>query len=97
MTARMTVSERDLRTLAAMVTERRTDVPAEGLPTSLLSDLMSQIPCDLASFEGFDSEHATYWFIQDMPAREDAHSSNASCATPDAVTPHDSAWPAVGT
>jgi DNA-binding CsgD family transcriptional regulator len=73
MTARMTVSERDLRTLAAMVTERRTDVPADGLPTSLLSDLMSQIPCDLATFEGFDSEHATYWFIQDVPAREDAY------------------------
>ena len=73
MTARMTVSERDLRTLAAMVTERRADVPAEGLPTSLLSDLMSRIPCDLASFEGFDSEHATYWFVQDVPAREDSY------------------------
>ena len=32
-----------------------------------------------------------------MPARCSAHSSSPSCATPDAVIPQDSAWPAVGT
>ena len=34
MTERMTVSERDLRTLAGMITARRADIPAQGLPAS---------------------------------------------------------------
>jgi DNA-binding CsgD family transcriptional regulator len=67
----MTVSERDLRTLAGMLTEHRADIPAQGLPTSLLSDLKSQIRCDIISFEGFDSEHETTWFGQAVPTDAD--------------------------
>ena len=58
MKAPVTPSERDLRTLAGIVSDYRADVPAQGLPVSLLSDLMSQIRCDAISFEGFDSDAA---------------------------------------
>jgi hypothetical protein len=71
MTGRMTVSDRDLRTLAGMITEYRADVPAQGLPMSLLSDLKSQIRCDIISFEGFDSEHEVTWFGQALPGYVD--------------------------
>jgi hypothetical protein len=43
MTAPVTASGRDLRTLAGIVSDHRDDLPAEGLPPSLLADLMSQI------------------------------------------------------
>ena len=68
MTGRMTVSERDLRALAGMITEHRTDIPAQGLPMSLLSDLISQIRCDVIMLEGLDSEHETVWLGQAIPA-----------------------------
>ena len=61
MTAPVTVSERDLRTLAGIVSDDRTDLPAEGLPPSLLSDLMDQIRCDFVSFEGLDSGVCRLW------------------------------------
>ena len=49
-------SDRDLRALAAIVSQDRPDLPdGEGLPPSLLADLMGQIRCDVVSFEGFDS------------------------------------------
>ena len=72
MTGRMTVSERDLRALAGMVTERRADIPAQGLPMSLLSELKSQIRCDEIAFYGFDSERKTTWFEQAIPGYDDA-------------------------
>jgi DNA-binding CsgD family transcriptional regulator len=51
-----TASERDLRALAAIVSEFRPDLPDHaGLPPSLLADLMAQIRCDLVAFGGFDS------------------------------------------
>ena len=71
MTGRMTVSERDLCALAGMISEHRTDIPAQGLPVSLLSDLMSQIRCDVISFEGFDSKHETTWLGQALPVGVD--------------------------
>lgn len=47
MAAPVTASERDLRALAAIVTEDRPDLPAgEGLPPSLLDDLFGLIPSD---------------------------------------------------
>ena len=55
MTAPVTPSGRDLRTLAGIVSDHRDDLPPEGLPPSLLADLMSQIRCDALSFQGFDS------------------------------------------
>jgi DNA-binding CsgD family transcriptional regulator len=68
MTGRMTVSELDLRVLAGMVTEHRDDIPAQGLPASLLADLMSQIRCDVIMLEGLDSEHEATWLGQAFPA-----------------------------
>jgi Bacterial regulatory proteins, luxR family len=55
-TAPVTVRGRDLRALAAIVSEDRPDLPdGEGLPPSLLADLMGQIRCDVAASVGFDS------------------------------------------
>jgi DNA-binding CsgD family transcriptional regulator len=60
-------SEQDLRTLASIVSEDRADVAdGEGLPPSLLADLMSQIRCDDVSLFGFDSGRQAFWFAQEM-------------------------------
>src|SRR5215472_12585376 len=60
-------SDRDLRALAALVSEDRPDLPdGEGLPPSLLADLMGQIRCDNMSFDGFDSGRQKTWFFQVM-------------------------------
>ncbi len=68
MTAVVTASEQDLRTLAGIVSEDRPDLPdGEGLPPSLLADLMGQIRCDGISLECFDSGRQTwplYWNCQ---------------------------------
>ena len=56
MTVPVTVRGRDLRALAGIVSEDRPDLPdGQGLPPSLLADLMGQIRCDRLSFLGFDS------------------------------------------
>jgi DNA-binding CsgD family transcriptional regulator len=61
-------SDRDLRALAAIVSEDRPDLPADGgLPPSLLADLMSQIRCDQVVFVGFDGSRQAYWFTQEDP------------------------------
>jgi DNA-binding CsgD family transcriptional regulator len=61
-------SDRDLRALAAIVSEDRADLPdKEGLPPSLLADLMGQIRCDLIAFGGFDSGRHETWSVQAMP------------------------------
>ena len=68
MTAPVTASERDLRSLAGIISDVRPDVPArEGLPPSLLADLMSQIRCDVITFAGFDSGRQETWFVQAIP------------------------------
>jgi hypothetical protein len=46
MRAPLIASEEDLRTLAGIVSDERSDLPALGLPLSLLSELKEQIPCD---------------------------------------------------
>jgi DNA-binding CsgD family transcriptional regulator len=65
-------SDRDLRALAAIVSQERTELPeTEGLPPSLLADLMAQIRCDAISLERFDSErqaHDPLQGIDDDPA-----------------------------
>ncbi len=62
MSAPVRVSERDLRVLAGIVSQDRPDVPAkEGLPPSLLADLMSQIRCDAIGYGGFDSGRQETW------------------------------------
>ena len=70
MTAPVTASERDLRALAAIVSEDRPDLPdGEGLPPSLLADLMGQIRCDGVAFLGFDGGRQADWFAQNfLPA-----------------------------
>lgn len=65
MTAPVSVTERDLRILAWIVSDDRPDLPAdEGLPLSLLADLMGQIRCDEISFDGYDSGRRKSWFWQ---------------------------------
>ncbi len=72
MVAPVTVSEKDLHTLLGIVSDDRTDLPAEGgLPLSLLADLMGQIRCDAVSFEGLDSNLRTEWFWQGIPDWDD--------------------------
>jgi hypothetical protein len=77
MTAALTPSDRDLRTLAGIVSTGRDDLPDQGLPTSLLSALMSQIRCDVISFEGFDSDRQQAWLSQAIPRRADAAGEDA--------------------
>jgi DNA-binding CsgD family transcriptional regulator len=67
MTSLVAASEADLCRLAEIVTAVREDLPAQGLPVSLLSDLMDQIRCDCVLFEGFDSGRRGYWFNQGIP------------------------------
>jgi DNA-binding CsgD family transcriptional regulator len=68
----VTVRERDLRALAAMVSEDRPDLSdGEGLPPSLLADLMGQIRCDAISLDlGSGGRHA-YSILQAIPALSD--------------------------
>ena len=69
MVAPVVASGRDLRALAGIVSEDRTDLPADGgLPESLLADLMSQIRCDAVVFNGFDSGRQAHWFVQEVPS-----------------------------
>jgi len=87
-TAPVTVRERDLRALAAIVSEDRPDLPdGEGLPPSLLADLMSQIRCDEISFRGVDSAREKKWFMQGIPTPPDL-ASEASQAVDRAYWPH---------
>ena len=61
-------SDRDLRALAAIVSEDRSDLPdGEGLPPSLLADLMAQIRCDEISLECHDSRRWETRFLQIIP------------------------------
>src|ERR1700722_2054209 len=64
-------SERDLGTLARIVSGERGDVPAEGLPLSLLSDLLDQIRCDDMSLFRLDSRRQTGRFPQHLPDDDD--------------------------
>jgi DNA-binding CsgD family transcriptional regulator len=68
MTAPLVARERDLRTLAGIVSAYRGDLPAQGLPWSLLSELKEQIDCDEIAFEGFDSGRRMAVFTQCIPA-----------------------------
>ena len=66
-------SDRDLRALAAIVSEDRADLPdGEGLPPSLLADLMGQIRCDALSLDSWDPGRQMCWFSQEIPSGDDA-------------------------
>jgi DNA-binding CsgD family transcriptional regulator len=73
MTTPVSASDQDLRALAAIVSEDRADLPAgEGLPPSLLADLMSQIRCDALSLDGWDTGRQMCWFSQEIPSGDAA-------------------------
>ena len=75
--------EHDLCSLAAMVNEERDDLPEEGVPLSLLSDLKNQIPCDSVLFQGYDTRRNSYWFAQQVPGdREDPNSASDGAFIP---------------
>jgi DNA-binding CsgD family transcriptional regulator len=91
MTAPVTVSGRDLRTLLAIVSDDRSDLPVDGLPLSLLTELAEQIRCDRLSFFGLDSSQQAVWFGQDLPAGDEVDDQEfwlhyrdcADCSYPD--------------
>ena len=65
-------SDRDLRALAAIVSQDRSDLPdGEGLPPSLLADLMDQIRCDEICLERYDSGRQARSLLQCIPAPSD--------------------------
>jgi DNA-binding CsgD family transcriptional regulator len=64
-------SDQDLRALAAIASADRPDLPGgEGLPPSLLADLMGQIRCDALSLDSWDSGRQKVWFSQEIPSRD---------------------------
>ncbi|HMK99976.1 MAG TPA: response regulator transcription factor [Acidimicrobiales bacterium] len=67
MVTRIMPSDRDLRTLAGIVSQDRPEFPEVGLPLSLLSDLAAQIPCDFLLCHGYDTTQEQYWFTQQIP------------------------------
>ena len=67
MVAAVSVSERDLRALLEIFRGDRGDLPAAGLPRSLLSDLMVQVGCDVLTFSGQDTRRQEFSFAQDLP------------------------------
>ena len=65
-------SNQDLRALAAIVSQDRPDLPdGEGLPPSLLTDLMGQIRCDAISLEHYDPRRQVYAWLQGIPVTDD--------------------------
>jgi len=65
-------SEPDLRALAAIVSQDRSDLPGqEGLPPSLLADLMGQIRCEAISLERYDTERQGHDLLQATDAADD--------------------------
>jgi DNA-binding CsgD family transcriptional regulator len=77
MSAPVMASERDLRTLAGIVTSQRADLPAAGLPESLLSELRDQIRCDFISLQGIDSGRRQNWLSQTVPDDSDEYDGAA--------------------
>jgi len=66
--APVSASERDLRALAAIVSENRPDLPdGEGLPLSLLADLKDQIRCEGISLDRTDIGRQAYSVLQSIP------------------------------
>jgi DNA-binding CsgD family transcriptional regulator len=65
-------SEQDVRALAAIVSQDRSDVPdQDGLPPSLLADLMAQIPCEGISLEHYDTGRQAHGVLQATDADDD--------------------------
>ena len=82
MTATLTASGRDLRTLAGIVSEDRGEPPAYGLAPSLLSDLLGLIRCHFLSFVGMDTAQQADWFMQgaSLEPGDDCEETEEDCA-----------------
>jgi len=78
MVAPVTVREKDLHTLLGIVNGHREDLPPDGLPWSLLHDLMGLIRCDVVSFTGVDTTRQAIWFDQEIPTDETAEEDAAA-------------------
>src|SRR5215472_2134665 len=72
MTTPIRASDQDLRALAAIVSQDRPGpLDDEGLPPSLLADLMGQIRCDEISLERWDSGRQAWSLLQGIQAPSD--------------------------
>jgi DNA-binding CsgD family transcriptional regulator len=72
-------SDRDLRTLAAIVSQDRPDLPdGDGLPPSLLADLRDQIRYDTISLIRYDSDRQESRTLQRTPALTDERKAMAN-------------------
>jgi DNA-binding CsgD family transcriptional regulator len=56
--------EPELVALAKIAGQERADLPPDGIPVSLLQDLMEHISCDRITVTGMDSTRQTAWFRQ---------------------------------
>src|SRR5438034_7438110 len=54
----------ELVTLAELVSRDRPDIPAQGVPVSLLADVMRQVGCHRLIVAGYDPGHEETWFRQ---------------------------------
>ena len=80
-------SDRDLCALARIVSEDRSDLPADGgLPESLLADLMGQIRCDGVDLLGFDTGQQAFWLGQEISAT--THDEDLQAAVDQAFWTH---------
>jgi DNA-binding CsgD family transcriptional regulator len=70
MTAPLMVSELDVRKLLGIISDDHDDLPAAGLPQSLLRDLTEVVRCDAVSFAGMDSSRQAHGFLQAIPAED---------------------------
>ena len=64
-------TERDVRTLAGIVADTRSDLPAEGLAPSLLCDLADLVRCDALTLFHLDSGRRLVRYLQHLPADEE--------------------------
>ena len=70
MTVPLKVSELDVRKLLGIISDDRSDLPAAGLPWSLLGDLTGVVRCDAVSFFEQDSGRQVHEFMQAVPAED---------------------------
>jgi hypothetical protein len=67
-TAQTMATEQDVRRLLGIANDDRSDLPAQGLPRSLLADLAELVRCDAVSFLTLDSRAQTAGVDQSFPA-----------------------------
>lgn len=70
MTSQLMVGQLDVRKLLGIVSDDRSDLPAKGLPLSLLRDLTEVVRCDSVSFFTLDTARRATGLTQDVPAQD---------------------------